>query len=391
MCSSVSHITGNDRVKASEKYGIPPGGMWYWTQLPMITAMLLSNTKRPFALAFGKSGSPGYMYSWYDSMQDVHEALLKLPPGKRNGYELILADKPCRNYADIEFVGQRDEKHVKIRALKVHIRAYCKEKYRFDPELVVSCSTRLMSTVDAEDSLYKNSYHLVFQNQVFQTNHRGAMASFWADIGALLSGDEWHWQDNKGNAKRIIDFAVCTKNRVFRCLLCNKHDGVPFTRISADTLDEDDVFNTKYDENDPEAWESFAISNPVIDGDSNFVNDPVEVKSDSKPIGDKKNVRSSSAGSDQQSSSCAIKTLSDEELQVKLDTVAGLLVRIHPHQFCSYFDWMKVLFAVKYEMAAVGGHKVHNVLDAFSSIRAGYQGADDIASKYDQIKPRDDS
>jgi len=95
--------------------------------------------------------------------------------------------------------------------------------------------------------------------------------------------------------------------------------------------------------------------------------------------------------SDRQSSACATNTLSDEELQVKLDTVAGQLVRIHPTQCCSYFDWMKVLFAVKDEMAAVGGHKVHNVLDAFSSIRAGYQGADDIASKYNQIKPRDDS
>ena len=142
----------------------------------MITAMLLSNTKRPFAMAFGKSDSPGYMHSWYNSMQNVHEALLKLLPGKRTWYELILADKPCRNHADIEFVGQRAEKHVKIRALKVHICAYCTKKHRFDPELVVSCSTRLMSTVDEEDSLYKNWYDLVFQNQVFQTNHCGAMA-----------------------------------------------------------------------------------------------------------------------------------------------------------------------------------------------------------------------
>ena len=390
MRSSVSHITGNDCVKASEKYGIPPGGMLFWKQLPMITAMRLNNTKRPFPMAFGKSGSPGYIYSFYNCSLDGFEALLKLPPGKRHGYELILADTPCRNYADIEFVGPRDERHVKIRALKLHIRTYCKEKYRFDPELVVSCSTRLMSTVDAEDSLYKNSYHLVFQNHVFETNHRGAMASFWADIGALLSGDEWHWQDNKGNAKHIIDFAVYTKNRVFRCLLCSKHDGVPFTRISADPLDEDDVFNTKYDENDREAWESFAISNPMIDGDSNFVKDPVEVKSASKPIGDKKNIRSSSAGSDQHS--CATKTLGDEELQVnRVDTVARHLVRIHPDQCSTYLDWMKVLFAVKDEMAAVGGDKVHNVLDAFSSIRAGYQGADDIANKYDLIKPRDDS
>jgi len=129
----------------------------------MITAMLLTNTKRPFALAFGKSDGPGYMHSWYNSMQDVYEALPKLLPGKRNGHELILADKPCRNYADIEFVGQRDKKHVKIRALEVHICAYCTKKYRFDPELVVSSSTRLMSTVDEEDSTgIQDKYQYVY-------------------------------------------------------------------------------------------------------------------------------------------------------------------------------------------------------------------------------------
>ena len=112
----------------------------------------------------------------------------------------------------------------------------------------------------------------------------------------------------------MIDFAVYTKDRVLCCLLCNKHDGVPFTRISANPLDEDDVYNHKYDENDLEAWESFAISNPVIDDESNFVKDPVEVKTAFEPFGDKKNFRSSSAGSDQQSSNCATKTLRNEEL-----------------------------------------------------------------------------
>jgi len=101
----------------------------------MITAMLLTNTKRPFALAFGKSDGPGYMHSWYNSMQDVYEALPKLLPGKRKGYELILADKPYRNYADIEFVGQRDEKpaarenprsqgaHLRVLYKKIQIRS----------------------------------------------------------------------------------------------------------------------------------------------------------------------------------------------------------------------------------------------------------------------------
>ena len=84
-------------------------------------------------------------------------------------------------------------------------------------------------------------------------------------------------------------------------------------------------------------------------------------------------------------------TLSDKELEGRLYAVVVLLVQISPAQCSNYDDWMKVLFAVKDTMAGAGGADVHKALDAFSSIRPGYKGADDVARIYDQIQPRDDS
>ena len=56
-----------------------------------------------------QSSVNGYLYAVYDSQRVFYKNLLKLPAGKRYAFELIRTDKACRNYADIEWIGDRDD------------------------------------------------------------------------------------------------------------------------------------------------------------------------------------------------------------------------------------------------------------------------------------------
>ena len=202
------------------------------------------------------------MYGVYASVEDLYAKLLKLPEGKRYAYEVIRECSPCRNYVDIEWVGDRDTTHIKMRALVANVRAYCKAKYRRAIKLYVGCSTRVIDEkAGVTAGLWKNSYHMTFGDLVFESNHGGGMAAFWTVIRNRLSGDEWHW-DSHGKKTHIIDSAVYTRNRCMRLMLCSKRGGVPFQRISADPFDENDDLMSTYDETDPESWKPFVVSCP---------------------------------------------------------------------------------------------------------------------------------
>ena len=197
------------------------------------------------------------MFAVYASVEDLYTDLLKLPEGKRYAYEVIRECSPCRNYADIEWVGDHDTTHTKIRALVAELRAYCRAEYGRAFKLYVGCSTR---SNDERAGLWKNSYHLVLGDLLFENNHGGGMAAFWAAIRKRLSGDEWHWEDNKGKKTHIIDGAVYTRNRCMRLMLCSKRGGVPFQRISGDPFDENDDLTSTYSETAPESWRPFVVS-----------------------------------------------------------------------------------------------------------------------------------
>lgn len=66
------------------------------------------------------------------------------------------------------------------------------------------------------------------------------------------------------------------------------------------------------------------------------------------------------------------------------------MAAIHPAQCCEYNDWMWALFAVRNHVGGSGNIDVHEVLDAFSGIRGGYKGANDVRSKY-KNQPRETS
>ena len=79
------------------------------------------------------------MFGFYPSVQDFYESLLTLPAGRRYGYEIIVENKPCRSYADVEWEGGHDATHDRIRVFVRLPRAYCLKTHQCQAELVVSC------------------------------------------------------------------------------------------------------------------------------------------------------------------------------------------------------------------------------------------------------------
>ena len=238
---------------------------------------------RPVAVAWGFKYRPGYMYSFYRDIDEFYSNLLPVSAKERRGYELILADTACKNYADIEWEGPCDDQHEKLIKLAARLRAFCKAKYDCNPELYVCCSTR---PKDVERGLWKNSYHIVFGNLVFDSNHGVAMRAFWEGFKAQLKNpdaeadaeaDEWHWvkknKNGKKKAEHVIDMSVYSRYRPMRLPLCCKSGGAPFVRISGDPYDESDDLTAEFAEDDPAAWKPFAISNPEISSDTIIVPD----------------------------------------------------------------------------------------------------------------------
>ena len=173
--------------RARRVHGIPAGGSWWYTQAPMLKHLQSADAPSGIAVAWDKQGAEAKkMYGFYDSADDLYANLEQLPAGKWYSYEVIRERTPCRNYADIEWVGVRDRKHSKVHALLQEIRGLCKTKYGRDPEIYVGCSTRC---VDEQAGLWKNSYHIICPNLVFESNHGGAMNAFWEELRGKLSGD----------------------------------------------------------------------------------------------------------------------------------------------------------------------------------------------------------
>ena len=188
-------ILGRDLQRETLAHGLPDGGHWFWKQTPM-----LNHIKKHggVSLSWEKTGKSARLFAVYDSQRDFYENLLKLPAGKRYAYELIRVGSVCRNYADIEWIGDRDDSHTKIRALIQKIRDFTEREFKIKPALYVCCSSR------EKDGCYKNSFHVVFRDLHYENNHGGPMKQFWTDLCLELDSEEWKCPTDK---KHIIDLS----------------------------------------------------------------------------------------------------------------------------------------------------------------------------------------
>ena len=87
--------------RASRRYHNTPDGtcgdVWYKKQEPMLRALQAhvdgdsSGAARPFAVAWGFKDRPGYMYGFYNDIDEFYSNLQPVPANERRGYGLILA------------------------------------------------------------------------------------------------------------------------------------------------------------------------------------------------------------------------------------------------------------------------------------------------------------
>lgn len=235
------------------RLGAPPWGKWFPKQAEAIRALESKPGHVVVAWALG-DGKRGYVYGLFESMARFYEYLIETPPAKRVGFELIRKGVACLLYLDIEWVGDADPGHVRIRALCALLREHCRAKHQWGAlRLYVTCGSREQKT------RHKNSYH-VHTNVHFENNHDGDMKAFVKDfVRENLSGDEWNWKRESGERVHFVDDGVYTKNRLLRLPWNCKPGQIPHARINGDPADEGDVLQSAYKITDPESWQGCIV------------------------------------------------------------------------------------------------------------------------------------
>jgi hypothetical protein len=140
---------------------IPMGGEWYYTQSAAMVAYRKHQEK-----VVAKTSSPGILIAWdkkptkgqanhgskyygfYSSSRSFFESFTEMDAQNRWGYELIPEGLPSRFYLDVEWVGEEDHNHLKIKWILREFTQYINQKLKVVPQFYVACATR--GQVDGE-------------------------------------------------------------------------------------------------------------------------------------------------------------------------------------------------------------------------------------------------
>jgi hypothetical protein len=230
-----------------KRFKTPEGGIWTYTKAALLTINERENRRAADnAMSDTEPIQEGYLISWdkeqgkghklfarYESAQAFCEAILALPREDRHAYEIICPDRPVRAYMDIEYVtDEPDVEQTRIRMVLDHYRKKVVQEFGFDPEIHVSSSSR------GEAGRFKMSYHVTFQDLVFQNNCNGEMLEFFSVTQDNFSVDsDWFFTKDQASGKRvpIVDQKVYDRYRNMRTLFsCKKGSDTPFRRVSQD-------------------------------------------------------------------------------------------------------------------------------------------------------------
>ncbi len=271
--------------------------LWFWNQDAMLQTWK-RNGSTGFLVARDKFRGKGEkMYGLFRSPESFFEELRSLHPHDRCFYELIPQGQPCRAYADLEWLGNPQEKHARIEMVAKTLRAKLKVLFPHDTaEIYVLCSSRATAPAgtahatiseddmnslgsstqaDRDSPTYKHSYHVVVSNVIFPSNHDESMHKFFESL-IDEEDDSWFYMDDKGIRKCILDISVYSKNRCFRLPFCNKlGSDTPLIRISGDPGEdrmqpEDDEFRDLATAGMDDVL-PMIVSKPMLDGDSMIV------------------------------------------------------------------------------------------------------------------------
>jgi len=160
------------------------------------------------------------MRSWDDLWDRYRDELLS----DRKLFEVILSDRPCKPYLDIEWVNdsKRSIKSIEdhfVKKITNDLKRIFNQRYGIEIEdhnLMITTSHKISRST-------KLSFHLVIdcqvngQQLVYRTNRKGYNDSAWDLCVALIESDPNYYE-------KKIDQSVYTLDREFRTLYSNKHN-----------------------------------------------------------------------------------------------------------------------------------------------------------------------
>ena len=176
----------------------------------------MSSTAGIVCIAWDKNQTGSKAFGIFESADDYFETVEKMPAAKKSGYEIILRDSPCRLYLDVEWESlgsvdkQADEKVQAIcKCISKSISSRYSRTIQYDIDFYISTCSRMKN-----DTVFKNSFHIIARNIIFPNNHSGEMEYFVREL----------------NFESEIDLAVYTPNRCVRTENCSKFGQNSFFR-----------------------------------------------------------------------------------------------------------------------------------------------------------------
>jgi len=184
------------------KKHVPAGGIWFWFKPRMIEGYNKNPTR--FTVAWDTNGTGSKCYGLYPSELNFLEHMLQCDKDKRWAYEVLMLDKECKAYGDVDFEGPADPLydngwHSNMDMILAHLRQKSLAMFNIDPIFKILFSSR------PDGDTIKHSFHIIIMNLIFGSNQDANLKELFSVIEAM--GPKWFW-NKKGVMKTLIDQSV---------------------------------------------------------------------------------------------------------------------------------------------------------------------------------------
>lgn len=270
MQPASDHTWSNLTPAEEARYHLPPGGQWFQYPGSQDAMLNLYRAQGGIPIAWdsnSKKSAGSKMYGLYNGItkSQFMESLMDTDADKRNAYELIANDRPCRGYADIDYSGPPDPQHQTLKQIVAALDTRMRERYHLRAEIYACCSSREIPSKDGKDALVKHSYHIVIPNLIFERNFSQEIKSFFN----FDTEERFKYTDSENKRKSMFDTKVYTNNRVLRLPYCCKRGGTTLlVPVNADGYDTEFAHLPAFD---LDVVLNFFVSDPTIESDHKFV------------------------------------------------------------------------------------------------------------------------
>jgi len=173
-------------------------------------------------VTWDKNKTASKAFGIFKSAQSYFQTISDMPAGQRCGYEIIVEKRPCKLYLDVEWGSMGADANALVyvgeicQAITTKLQSMPGRQEQVPGFYLSTCSRPVKPKLPGGNS-YKNSFHIVVMDVVFENNHDGTMRQFVQELG---------FADK-------IDKAVYTRNRSMRTELAAKMgEHTPFRSIA---------------------------------------------------------------------------------------------------------------------------------------------------------------